>query len=456
MKAAYPVRNQAIAATRAAGTGGSRVGIITEARTGGGVIVVGEGETRPIEVAPIVVQVMTAKGSTGQTMSCKSREELSAFISTSVLPQTCKIYEKNWQLWIEFVKMETGGEDPFMTGMGDEDKAALVSLMMLRRHQDGKRGKGASAFTAAIRHWFAKRMMSTAFLDSAIIATARTSCLMKPAELRAKKDEGLSDTVKLPVCEGILSDMRTRLWIEGDWSDGSKKNKAAYVASMYGFEFASRIGEYTHCEQNSVDHCARVDDFTFIAEVTGGVKNIQGSGLARLRLEDSSVARLVILECRVKTVSSKGKIVVKPKLIGRRSPEEAAFLDDIASWLIHSGNIGSDEVFSFHRRDGAVAVLTGRTVREELKRTCDSNNLPPSYFSSHSLRKGGITHMRAQGSTEEDRRDRGNYAAGSQVMNNTYDYATGLGPLASNSLEGGHRLSKSDLKRLLPPGKKDS
>ena len=125
---------------------------------------------------------------------------------------------------------------------------------------------------------------------------------------------------------------------------------------------------------------------------------------------------------------------MKPKLIGRRSPEESAFLDDIASWLIHSGNIGSDEVFSFHRRDGAVAVLSGRIVREELKRTCDSYNLPPSYFSSHSLRKGGITHMRAQGSTEEDRRDRGNYPAGSQVMNNPYGYATGLGPLASNSL----------------------
>ena len=89
-----------------------------------------------------------------------------------------------------------------------------------------------------------------------------------------------------------------------------------------------------------------------------------------------------------------------------------------------------------------MAVLTGRTVREEL-------NLPPPYFSSHSLRKDGITHMCAQGSTEEDRSDRGNYAAGSQVMNNTYDYATGLGPLASNSLEGGHKLNKSDLQRLL-------
>ena len=30
--------------------------------------------------------------------------------------------------------------------------------------------------------------------------------------------------------------------------------------------------------------------------------------------------------------------------------------------------------------------------------------------------------MRATGATEEDRRDRGNYAVGSQVMNQTYDY----------------------------------
>ena len=225
---------------------------------------------------------------------------------------------------------------------------------------------------------------------------------------------------------------------------------------MYGFEFASRIGEYTHSEPNQVDHCARADDFTFAVERTDGVRNVPGSGLAPLRLADSAVGRLVILECRVKTVSSKAKTVVKPKLIGRRSPEEATFLDDLASWLIHSGNGGSEEVFSFHKQDGTVSVLTGRTVRDELKTACEQNGLPPSFFSSHSLRKGGITHMRAKGSTEEDRRDRGNYSAGSMVMNNTYDYATGLGPLASNSLVGGHKPNKDDLLRLLPPGKKDA
>jgi hypothetical protein len=36
--------------------------------------------------------------------------------------------------------------------------------------------------------------------------------------------------------------------------------------------------------------------------------------------------------------------------------------------------------------------------------------------------------MRAQGAMVDDRRDRGNYAAGSKVINSVYDYASGLGP----------------------------
>jgi integrase len=148
--------------------------------------------------------------------------------------------------------------------------------------------------------------------------------------------------------------------------------------------------------------------------------------------------------------SSKGKVPVKPKLIARRSPEEAQFLEDIASYVARSGATGRDELFSFRKEDGTKVPLRSRTVREELKRTCESNGLPPAYFSSHSLRKGAITHMRAAGATEEDRRDRGNYSAGSQVMNQTYDYAVGLGPLASNSLPGARRLGLRDVKRLIP------
>ena len=61
-----------------------------------------------------------------------------------------------------------------------------------------------------------------------------------------------------------------------------------------------------------------------------------------------------------------------------------------------------------------------------------------------------MTHMRAAGAPEDDRRDRGNYAPGSQVMNSTYDYATGLGPLAANSLSGGWVPSLEHVRRLIP------
>jgi hypothetical protein len=296
-------------------------------------------------------------------------------------------------------------------------------------------------------------MLLTAFFESSVITTARVSCAMKPSELRDLKDNGSVATVKLPLCEEILADLRARSWPDG-WSDEAKKVKSVYVGTMYGFETAGRIGEFAHCEPCSQDHCARVDDFTFVVDTSGATKNLLGSGLAALRLVDSTEGRQSIVECRVRTVSSKGKVVVKPMLIGRRSPEEAEFLDDLAAWIIHSGASGTDEVFSFRKRDGTVVRLTGRSVRDEINTTCANNGLTPYYFSAHSLRKGAITHMRAQGATEDDRRDRGNCPAGSMVMNSVYDYATGLGPLASSSLEGGHRLDKKDLKRMIPPARK--
>jgi hypothetical protein len=391
--------------------------------------------------------------SKGEFLSLRSRQDLSSFIATAILPKTNRVYEKEWTQFQEFVKEETGSDDPFLTEYTDDEKASMMALLMMRRHRMGKRGKAATAFTAAVRQMFAREMKSTAFFDSSIIETARSSCLMKPDELRAKKDNSPQSSVKLPICESILADMRARLWLPG-WSDEDKRSNASYVGTMYGFDAAGRVGEFTHCELGNPDHCARVDDFTFTIVSKGKIQNVLGSGLVGLNLTDSVEGRLSIAECAVRTVSSKGKVVVKPKLIKRLSPEEAEFLDDLASWIIHSGTTGKDEVFSFRKKDGSISVLTGRTVRDEIKTTCASNGLPPDYFSAHSLRKGAITHMRAQGATEDDRRDRGNYAVGSQVMNQTYDYASGLGPLASNSLKGGYRLDKNDLKKLIPPSRK--
>jgi hypothetical protein len=69
-----------------------------------------------------------------------------------------------------------------LTDCTDDEKASLIALMMTRRHEAGKRGKAATAFTAAVRQMYAKMMRATVFFDSSIIATARTSGWAPSAE----------------------------------------------------------------------------------------------------------------------------------------------------------------------------------------------------------------------------------------------------------------------------------
>ena len=146
------------------------------------------------------------------------------------------------------------------------------------------------------------------------------------------------------------------------------------------------------------------------------------------------------------------EIDVDTKVIEKRSFEERQFLIDLVEFVAQSETRGEDELFSA-RTTGCgekFFVLTARKVRDLIKETCVRHGLPPARFSSHSLRKGAISDMRALGSTVEDRQDRGNYVAGSKAMASIYDYAVGLGPLACSSLVGGYQPDTDHLMKLLP------
>ena len=285
-----------------------------------------------------------------------------------------------------------------------------------------------------------------------MIATARQSCRLVPSKLRTLRNAAPVSSVKLPACHAMLMDMKVRLWDNQPWSGDGMVKRMSYLGCMWGFDQSARISEYTVPEPRAEDHCIRLDDLTFYSHSTDGVIGRVGSALAEeLRgASDDSTLILDITECRVVGASSKGKRVVKAKLIGRRSLDESKFLSELALFVTRSGALGIDELFSVRNAAGAKISLTGRMVRDQIKETCRRLGLPPNYFSSHSLRKGAVTHMRANGVSEDDRRDRGNYAPGSQVMNDTYDYATGLGPLASNDLPGAVQPTITDLQRILP------
>ncbi len=139
-------------------------------------------------------------------------------------------------------------------------------------------------------------------------------------------------------------------------------------------------------------------------------------------------------DCRLQGAISKGKRVVKSKLIGPRFPVELQFLSEMVIFITRSGANWTDELFSVYTLSGSKVALTGRAVGDQIKVTWRRLRLPPNNFSSFSLSKGAKIHLRAIGAPEDDRRDLGNYARGSQVMHSTYDYETGLGPFASYSL----------------------
>jgi hypothetical protein len=305
--------------------------------------------------------------------------------------------------------------------------------MMQKRHQAEHRGKGVTDFTGYAS--------SSRFLGR---NCSRAACLMKPDELRRRmkpdelrrrrdSDEGCS--VKLPICHSVQVEMKTRRWAGLGWSDADCKLSMLYLGCMFAFELVSRIGEYTKKEINGSDYWYRADDLTYAVETASRSSNVAGSALTDLPFVASQAGRGYgqIAECQVFGVSPKAN------LIGRWSVAESEFLDVMIEFTVRAGARGDEELFGFRKQDGHRVVLTARAVRNEMKDIATRNGLPPNYFSAHSLRKGSITHMRAHGATEDDRKDRGNYAAGLQVMNTTYDYATGLG--AAGIEQPGRRTS---------------
>ena len=108
---------------------------------------------------------MTGSATTGGATSSQRWDELTTVKSTSVLRQINKVYGRDWKL------VRRAREDRDRKGallpLREEDKAALVSLMMYRRHQDGKSGEGATASTVVAKSFSASNA-SKGFSGSAI------------------------------------------------------------------------------------------------------------------------------------------------------------------------------------------------------------------------------------------------------------------------------------------------
>ena len=210
-----------------------------------------------------------------------------------------------------------------------------------------------------------------------------------------------------------------------------------YVGLMWGFDQVARVSEYTSAEVSAEDHCVRVWQLSF---VVGGSEIalqavIPGAALAdRMKVAPAPI----IAACEVEAWSHKCGALSKKKVIGRRSREEGQWLDDLVEWISRADLKKEDQIFTRYKAKspgGAIfkKKLTAEMIRSAVKDMATAAGFPTDRFSSHSLRKGGMSQMRGLGASADDRRDRGNYADGSTVFDTVYDYSTvAIGPLACN------------------------
>ena len=135
----------------------------------------------------------------------------------------------------------------------------MLDIFLLLRYKAGLRAKGATAVTAGLRIHFARSLEPTGFLDAAVISTTRQACRLNPSELRAMRNSGISDTVKLPAWQGMLVHLRD----VQSWTGDGLIQRLTYLACVWGFDQSALVSKYTIPEPRAVDHCIRLDDVSF-------------------------------------------------------------------------------------------------------------------------------------------------------------------------------------------------
>ena len=380
-------------------------------------------------------------GSGGWVATEAQGEGLSQFLTKGVTKGTRNGYSADWRAWTAHVMKMTEGSaegDVYLDKVkSDKERAIMLALFFKERYETGgMRGRKATSVSAGIRHFFAAALRPVNWFDSQIVANARAACRMSCDELRDQKRDAKSRAT-LPISEDMLMAARARLWEGRHWEWGDIDRRMTYIGLMWGFDQVARVSEYTSAEVSGEDHRVRLWQLSFVCEESGKAMQtvVPGPALAS-RMRVAPAPR--IAACEVEASSHKCGALSKKKVIGRRSEEEGQWLDDLVEWISRVDLKKDDQIFTRYKAKSVGGKvhkkrLTAEMVRVAVKDMATVAGFPSDKFSSHSLRKGGMTQMRGLGASADDRRDRGNYADGSVIFDTIYDYSTvALGPLACN------------------------
>jgi len=274
--------------------------------------------------------------------------------------------------------------------------------------------------------------------DDATVLAARDSCRSDPRTVSLAKET----RIRLPVPFDLVLALRVRLWL----GDSTIDSKMTYLGILLAYCLCLRVGEYAHDSDSKGKHSIRNEDVYFTCKDT--IQRRPWEFNEQSVFEVTTV--LIILRSSKVDNTGRGRY----EYISPDTPLHVECLSDLTWWVKNSQSAPGDPLLSrFQDYKGKLRykALSREMVSLALKEGATLLGLDESRISSHSLKIGGPSDMRAAGFGDEAIRRKSKHASDASLgyqMSSKRD----VGPLTIASQ--GLGLTVEEVKSLLPAKRK--
>lgn len=301
-----------------------------------------------------------------------------ALLRLAVAPSTNREYDRHWKVWTN----HRGSSDPFLADLSIE-QVRIEILTFFHDHiiRHGATPASVKAIWASMQHHlYMDLATATCISQDPIIkrglAGARAlATSLNPVNRRP---------VLTPVCEEMFTTSRLLYWTSGNRNE---------KMSDLGFRLAGRLG--SRCSEvtirPSTTHTLIARNVMFINKVGDRVASTEA---ARMGLHGDDVSSVEMTWPTTKTGS-------KTMYLSSVISEENVIIQDMLAWCLESQVTGGEPFLSYHH-DKYHKSLTRHMLDEHTKAIAVAVRLDPNTFSTHSLRAGRATSLRAKGLSKEE------------------------------------------------------
>jgi hypothetical protein len=396
------------------------------------------GRLRKVSVAAptVVTATQLAHG-----FSLEDMQALREVRGSSVRKGTWETYERALLLWMEFLGARRS-TDRWLESCGTTELRQLwVSMFIVwLQRKKGRRQQSISATLGALKGMFSicdKGLVLDAFEEQS--RTVRGTRQSKAEQVLALEKK--VSTAPLGICRDMIDAGRAVWWTGKPWDTASiVDRKAAYMAVRIGYNSGLRVSNLTAPQGTDEDNCIREHHVMTRVVGSDGVKMVlkgtvafatwysnqewdMGVPCGPLRHRDHVIDVVVSVLADKTDSAAAGHGVAKG--IDRCASGSEDLLEEFIEWMVHSGGRAGERLFARRVAVGRATPsskreLTRKDITTAIQGMAKLCGLPPTRFSSKSMRIGFATDMHGACVPSADINTQGGWAPRSTVAEEYY------------------------------------